>query len=261
MADSLNYNKLKQCRHGNILYNINDQYIGRSFDIYGEYSEAEIALFDQIIQEGQVVIDVGANIGAYTLFFAQKVGLKGSVHAFEPQRLVYQTLCANMAINSITNAFCHNAALGSTRGVITVPEIAPWNIYNFGGMALGTHQEGTCVPLFQLEDLNLTTCHFIKIDVEGMELDVLKGGKNLLQTCRPVLYVENDREEKSRDLINYIDTLGYNMYWHYPPLFNSDNFFNNPENIFGAIISKNMLCIPKSLNYHLDGFIKINPLD
>ncbi|MFH1019050.1 MAG: FkbM family methyltransferase [Pseudomonadota bacterium] len=258
MSQVIAFNKLKQCRHGQMLFNINDQYIGRAFDVYGECNEGEINLFDQIVREGQVVVDVGANIGDLTLFFAKKVGLGGAVHAFEPQRLVFQTLCANMALNSIVNTFCHNAALGVERGEVVVPLIAPWGQeYNFGGMALGGHQQGERVPLFPLDDLGLTACHFIKIDVEGMELDVLLGAQALIRACRPVLYVENDRQDKSAPLIRHLDALDYALYWHRPFLYNPQNFANNPENIFGNIGSHNMLCLPRESGCRLEGFPEV----
>ncbi|MFZ5571689.1 MAG: FkbM family methyltransferase [Thermodesulfobacteriota bacterium] len=257
MSDHPVFNKLKPCRHGAMLYNINDQYIGKSLDMYGEYSEMEIALFDQILQPGQVVLDVGANIGAYTLYFAKKVGDAGAVHAFEPQRLVFQTLCANMALNSIVNAHCRNAALGTTAGTIRVPDIKPWISFNFGGLTLGDHETGNPVPLLRLDDLGIGACHFMKIDVEGMELEVLKGGSSLIRACNPVLYVENDRQEKSADLVAYLSELGYDLFWHLPPLYNPDNFFQNRENVFGTIVSQNMLCLPKTADYKMDGFQRV----
>jgi hypothetical protein len=90
-------NRVKQCRHGMMLYNVHDLYVGRSLDQYGEFSQGEIDLFGQILKPGQVVLDVGANIGAHTLWFAQTVGPSGTVLAFEPQRIVFQALCANLA--------------------------------------------------------------------------------------------------------------------------------------------------------------------
>src|SRR5437773_2697778 len=91
------FNRLKQCRHGMMLYNINDVYIGRSLDQYGEFSEGELDLFQQFVKPGQLILEVGANIGAHTVWLAQAVGSTGTVLAFEPQRIVYQALCANLA--------------------------------------------------------------------------------------------------------------------------------------------------------------------
>ena len=251
------FNKQKRCRHGEMLFNINDQYIGKSLDLYGEYSEGEAALFDQIIQEGQVVIDAGANIGSHTVFFAQKVGRGGFVHAFEPQRLVFQVLCANMALNSFSQVYCHPMALGAERGVVQVPQIVPWQEYNFGGLALGQSEAGDIVSRVPLDELGLAACHFIKVDVEGMEMDVLKGAQGILQKFQPVLYVENDRPEKSDILLQYLDGLGYEMYWHLPLLYNPDNYLGNTENVFGNIGSHNMLCLPRTQRHNLNGFQKI----
>src|SRR5579862_896137 len=97
------FNRLKDCRHGRMLFNVNDQYVGRSLDLYGEYSEGEIDFFKQVVQPGDTVLEIGANIGSHTVFFAKAVGREGTVQAFEPQRLIFQTLCANIALNNLEN--------------------------------------------------------------------------------------------------------------------------------------------------------------
>jgi hypothetical protein len=68
------------------------------------------------------------------------------------------------------------------------------------------------------------------------------------------LYVENDRREKSASLIRTLDTLGYTLFWHRPPLFNPHNFAGNPDNVFGRIVSVNMLGCPKKGSYRMQGF-------
>jgi len=246
MGQTLQFNKIKSCRHGIVCYNQNDMYIGKSFDLYGEFSEEESALFRRIVTDKDVVLDIGANIGAHTLFLAKAVGPNGQVHAFEPQRIVFQTLCANMALNHIANAFCYDIALGKRPGTVFVPQLRPWDHSNFGGLSLGNHQLGDVVEVKTIDSLNLSACSFIKIDTEGMELDVLMGAANTIKTLQPILYVENDRKDKSAALIQYIDSLGYDMYWHKPPLYNPQNFFNNPKNVFGDIVSLNMICLPRS---------------
>ena len=87
-------------------------------------------------------------------------------------------------------------------------------------------------------------CHFMKVDVEGMEVSAIEGAAETIRRHRPLLYVENDRREHSDALIRLIASLDYRLYWHLPRLFNPDNFAANPDNVFGDIISRNMLCVP-----------------
>lgn len=239
------FNRLKRCRYGLMLYNPNDRFVGRALDLYGEFSEGEVQLFRQTVKPGQVVLDVGANIGTHTLFFAHAVGSRGVVIAFEPQRLVFQTLCANMALNSITNVICRNNAVGEDSGILRVPALDPQKVQNFGGLSLRGQTEGEPVERISIDDLDLKRCHFMKIDVEGMEIPVVAGAKETILRHRPTLYVENDREEYSDDLIRLISSLRYRLYSHRPPLFNRDNVARNRDNVFSDIISENMLCLPE----------------
>lgn len=251
------FNRQKQCRHGLLLYNIHDMYIGRSLDLYGEFSEGEIELFAQFLRPGMVAVEVGANIGAHTVFLAQAVGPTGQVLAFEPQRIVYQTLCANLALNSIPNVRAFHAAVGQTPGEIVVPLLDYCQEHNFGGLGLGGHVHGERVPLMTLDSLHLAACHLLKVDVEGMEQSVLEGARETITRLKPILYVENDRREKAAALIRYIDSLDYNMYWHTPTMFNPHNFAGHAQNAFGTIVSINMLCCPKSLPQQIVGGTKV----
>ncbi len=241
------FNRLKPCRYGQMLFNLNDLYIGRSLDFYGEFSEGEVALFRQLIQSGDVVLDVGANLGAHTLVFARLVGPGGSVLAFEPQRLVFQTLCANMALNSVTNAWCYPHAVGAEPGEITVPVLDARKAQNFGGLTLGGPAAGDRVPVVTIDSLPLASCKFVKIDVEGMEQHVLRGAVRTIEKFKPILYVENDRQEHQAALTRLVDSLGYRMYWHSPSLYNPANHNRIPANIFGGFVSMNMVCIHGSL--------------
>ena len=97
------FNAVVKGKYGYVVFNKNDRFIGQSIEKYGDYCEHEVALFKQICHPGNVVIDVGASIGPHTLALSRLVGNGGRVYAFEPQRIVFQTLCANIALNSITN--------------------------------------------------------------------------------------------------------------------------------------------------------------
>lgn len=246
-------NRLKESRHGKMLYNIHDVYIGRSFDIYGEFSQLEVVLFEQMVVAGDIVIDVGANIGAHTLYFAKAVGPTGAVLAFEPQRIVFQTLCANMALNSVTNVHCFQQGLAEKPGSLNTVPVSYGSQNNFGGLALGNYAGGEVVEVGRLDRFNLPRCKLLKVDVEGMELQVLKGATGLIEKHKPILYVENDRPQNSDALIAFIDSLGYRMYWHRPGLFNPDNFLHNPNNVFGNIVSLNLLCLHGSMQQKVDG--------
>jgi dTDP-4-amino-4,6-dideoxygalactose transaminase len=94
----------------------------------------------------------------------------------------------------------------------------------------------------------------MKIDVEGMELEVLKGADATIRQHMPVVFVENDRKEKSADLIQHIHKLGYQLYWFTPPLYNPDNFYHNEENIYGNTITRNMLCLPPGYDFDMQDF-------
>jgi FkbM family methyltransferase len=252
------FNRQKACRHGQMLYNANDTYIGRSLDLYGEFSEGEVEVFRQVIQPGYVVVEVGANIGAHTVFLAQQVGDNGSVIAFEPQRVVFQTLCANIALNSLPNVLALQQAVGAEPGSIKVPTFDYRHAGNFGGLALGSFQVGEDVPVITLDSLNLQRCHFIKVDVEGMERDVLRGAVRTVEQFKPILYIENDRAEKSAALVNQIDAMGYNMYWHLPFYFRANNFLGNTNNVFPNTVSVNMVCVHKSLPQNLQNFEQVD---
>jgi FkbM family methyltransferase len=247
------FNHVADCRYGKMLFNRNDRYIGKSLSLYGEFSEGEIDLFRQVVEPGSVVVEVGANIGTHTLFFARQVGLEGAVIAFEPQRVVFQSLCANMALNSVTNAQCFQKAVGAELGKIPVPVLDYSRENNYGGLSLESGRQGEPTPLVTIDSLKLSRCTLLKVDVEGMEGKVLAGAANTIAKCRPILYVENDRREKADALVRFIDGLGYSMYWHLPPLFNPDNFLKNPQNVFGDTISMNMVCIHKSIPQNIDG--------
>jgi hypothetical protein len=78
-----------------------------------------------------------------------------------------------------------------------------------------------------------------------MEQQVLEGGSSTIHGLRPTLYVENDRKEKSHDLIELLLAMDYSLWWHITRLYNPGNFAGNANNVFGGTVSVNMLCVPK----------------
>lgn len=249
---STGFNTLSKCRHGWMLYHGADQYIGRGLNKYGEFSEGEVALFSQLLHPGDLVVEAGANFGAHTVAMAKMVGDQGCIIAFEPQRLVYQAMVANVALNSLSNVLTVQAGLGAYSGTIKIPVLNPAKGHNFGGFNVSSHSSGEEVPVKTIDNLNLKRCRLIKVDVEGMECEVLEGAKNTIARLRPVLYVENDRKEHSQRLIALIQSLGYKLWWHLPRMYNPDNFRGDRENLFGNIVSVNMLCLPQEIQAVID---------
>jgi FkbM family methyltransferase len=257
--------RVRRCRHGMMAYLPNDLFIGRSLDLYGEFSEHELNLCKQIVKKGDVVIDVGANIGALTIPLARvvapddKVG-PGAIIAFEPQRIICQLLNANVALNRLRNVHSQQVAIGQEAGMLGVPVIDYNKPDNFGGYSM-IDASSELVRVVTIDSLQLLRLHLLKIDVEGMETKVLMGAKQTIARCQPVIYCENDRKEKSAQLIDCLRAMGYTMYWHLPPLYNRDNFGQHHENVFGPIISANMLCLPSDSRVNSKGLHKVTGPD
>lgn len=249
--------RVKTCRYGTMMYLANDAYIGRSLDLYGEFSEGESRLFAQLIRPGMAVLDIGANIGAHSIYLSKLVSPNGQVTVFEPQRTLFHILCGNLALNQVSNTVAFNAAVGSAHGTIHVPRLDYTKGANFGGLSLGEWEQGDVVQVLTLDSLAFKRCSFIKIDVEGMELEVLHGAMKTLSKHKPLLYVENDRAEKSAALIEWLLAHKYRPYWHLPKLFNPDNYYQVKENVFGGILSINMLCVPMGLDLTIHGMREI----
>jgi FkbM family methyltransferase len=245
-------------RYGSFLYNPNDLYIGRAIELYGEAHELELEFLRTLCSEGSYVFDVGANIGDHTVPLAQHAGPHGRVFAFEPQPVIFQMLCGNVALGRLTNVETVHAALGAAPGTILIPEIDYRHPANYGGVEVSQFSQGRPVPVRTLDEfIDLPRADLVKIDVEGMECSVLAGGRRFIKKFRPLMYVENDREEHSADLISALQALSYRLFWHLPPLFNPRNFRGNGENVFGGIVAWNMLCVPGEIALEITGFTEI----
>lgn len=250
--------RLRQTRHGLMLYNIHDSVVGRSLDLYGDFAYEKTKLFAQALRPGMSVLDLGAHIGAHTLYFAQAVGPTGGVLAVEPQRLLYHMLCANLALNEISNVRPAQMGVGREEGRAFVPPIDYSREQNFGAVALARSGGGEQIMVKPIDGLGLPAVHFMKVDVEGMEEEVIAGAAETIRKFRPVLYVENERPEKSPALIRRLLELDYALYWHAPALFSPENFYQNPTNVFPNMFSRSLLCLPPERGHDIEGFRKVD---
>lgn len=251
-------NALVKGRHGYFVVNKNDKHIGASLRVYGEYSEGEVRLFRRLCRPGDVAVDAGANIGAHTVALARLVGEGGCVVAFEPQPVIFQMLCANVAVNGLANVIARHAALGAGAGRVVFPWIDYRAPQDYGAVPLLNASQGVYVDVKPLDAaFEFDRLRLLKIDVEGMEADVLRGARPVIARTRPFLYVENNLPEKSEELIRLVWSLGYRAYWHAPPMFNPDNFFGHGRDIFGNLCSLNMLCVPEAAAFDVQGLAPV----
>jgi FkbM family methyltransferase len=239
-------NWLVHGRHGIYLADDNDLFIGRALIHYGEYSELEWMLLERYCRSGDTVVEVGANIGAHTVSLAAAVGARGRVIAIEPQPVIFQRLCANVALNGSLHVETLNCGCGAVAATMGLPRIDYGAEGNFGGIPLqplGYPQPAIEIRVVQLDELlqDASRVDLIKIDVEGMELEVLEGAASSIARHRPVLYVENGSLDRSRQLIERLWSYGYELWWHSPTVYNPDNFFGVERNLYARIASPNML--------------------
>jgi FkbM family methyltransferase len=152
----------------------------------------DFLLKNQIITKNKTIIDVGGNNGNFAVDFAHLVGNNGTVHTFEPQRIIYYQLCTNVFLNGLTNVYCYNEAVSNTDEelMIETPNyFEKKKMVNFGGVEI-VKEGGELVKSSKLDSRIFKDVVFIKIDVQGYESFVIEGAVNTIQEHRPYMFVE-----------------------------------------------------------------------
>lgn len=157
--------------------------------------------FDRVYEKffspsnGDVVLDIGANSGLYSLSIARKVGTEGKLYAVEPYSRTYELLRQNIAMNSHENIVTIRVALGSSRGdgELNVYGNSGCNSFYLntnGGNLRKTERVKVSTLDSIVDEYSIKKLNMIKLDVEGHELEVLKGGKNSLRFFHPLIAAE-----------------------------------------------------------------------
>lgn len=230
-------------RWGEVWFIGKDEYVGKSLYNYGEYNPDETEKILELAlsrcSTGAWALDIGANFGVMAQ--AMKASRIMNVMAFEPQPYVFKALIKNIPSNAI------NVALGDVAGTAKMPRILDGSRANYGGMGIGFKSElGTIdVEVRTLDSMNIFPVGFMKIDVEGFEEKVLVGGRETILRNKPIMYIEDDRVDKSASLRRYITSLGYTIEEHSPPLYRPNNFFGKKKNVWDKnFVSHNIICRP-----------------
>ena len=185
-----------------------------------EYDRDNFELIVRMVKSGNVCFDIGANIGVYSVIFASLSGQDELVHAFEPVTHIRTKMYANLKLNGFVNANVNPFALGSSCANMTMYQIREGQFRggvssfvineNYDELGADAYEERDVEILTldgYVEDRKIDRIDFIKIDVEGFELDVLKGAKEVLKKFSPYLLFEYDpervmnRNSEIRDLL------------------------------------------------------------
>jgi FkbM family methyltransferase len=222
-------------KNGKFIHFVNDDPIGSCLTYYGEWAQQELDFFDGILTETSNVIDVGANIGTHSVYFARKCN-KGSVIAIEPQIYIFEMLAANILINGCYNVYPVHAGAASKPGNIKMVNISPFEgkSVNYGEFKINSGTEkGFGTNLIALDSfIDLDPFNLIKLDVEGYEVEVLSGATNLLEKHKPYLYIEFNNKEGNNSLLEKIYELNYIPYWHIYTKYNPYNTNGQTKNIW-----------------------------
>lgn len=246
---------LKRCRWGQFLL-LRGDLISEYANLYGEWCEGEVELFHALLPEDGVVAEVGSNIGMHAVPISRFCG-RGALFCYEPQRVIFQMLCANLALNERTNVFARHCAVGDTPGTVQVEAgdyEQPWN-YGAFSVPAGYSAEGIypgavtqeAVPLIRLDDdmalAQRGRLDLLKVDAEGFEVQVLEGAAGLIGLHAPPIFVENNTAERFDAVLAALHAIGYACWWYCSSRCRESNFNRAFWPVPGRDV--NMLCLPE----------------
>ncbi len=201
---------------------------GIDFSIYllGAFERSTVATLRALVKAGDIVLDIGANIGAHTLGLAKNVGAAGKVYAFEPADFAFQKLLRNLALNPELEkrTKASQAMLGSGAEKPPAGVYASWPLEKVDsvhpkhrGRFVST--EGAVVDTLDgfVAREKVSRINLIKMDVDGHELPVLQGGRSVLREQRPVIvmemspYVHAEEQNSFAAMIELLKEFGYKI--------------------------------------------------
>jgi FkbM family methyltransferase len=200
---------------------------GIDFAIYltGKFEPETVATMTSLIKSGDVVLDVGANIGAHTLSMAHMVGEKGRVIAFEPTKYAFDKLVANAKLNPHLQS-----KITLNQMMLTASETAPLKKELYSSWPLDPKKQMhkkhlgnlqmTCGARVQtlssyVNNSKIKNVKLVKIDVDGYEIDVLEGGLDFFKKQQPIIIMElapytlEERGKSLDELLGILEGMGY----------------------------------------------------
>jgi FkbM family methyltransferase len=210
-----------------ILRIIEKVYYERLLRFFTESDEVDFKVIKHLVKCGDCVVDVGANIGVYTKYMSELVGVDGRVYSIEPIPLTFEILRSNIKKLGLKNVELINCAISNTNGRVTmeVPlyELGGENFYKARIVGSNTNsslrqvkvESKTIDYIFSKLALNIS---FIKCDVEGHEFQCIKGAKKIIEESKPALLIEisgdpDSLESTSYEIFELLNEEGYEAYF------------------------------------------------
>ena len=201
-----------------------------------QWHRDELAALRDFVRPGATVVDVGANLGFMAAIFAELVGSSGRILSFEPSARTFAKLRRTIEINGLSNVAAFNLGCADTESSSTLvrPDSFSGHASLVPGANAGVSSRIETVQLVRLDDFVLprdARIDFLKIDTEGYEDCVLRGGIELLRRDRPTIYIElcRDYRASSEASISLLKDLGY-------------RFLSEPD-LDSAVNGMNFLCV------------------
>jgi FkbM family methyltransferase len=233
--------ELTDSRVGQFLIYKNDNTISKAIRLFGEYCHAEVEIMKTYLSDNSMYVDIGTNIGYHLVAVQKETGCNAI--GFEPNP-------KHFAVASYNSKDCSqiqlvNAAASDHKFNFKMKDFDPSNSGNYGDI----HKDDTGaveVQAIPLDSLNLERCSFIKIDVEGHELEALTGCSKTISKYRPVIMYEAMEWDVWTKCYEFLDERKYKMYWvacRTKPI--AKTFKETEENPFGFSTVSNILCVPE----------------
>ena len=199
-----------------------DQYVSPAITT-GNYESVETAFVQRYVKRGMAAVDVGANLGWFTVHLAQLVAAEGRVDAFEPRYDLLELLNKTIAENRLSNVATHNFALAAQNSHGQVI----WSVHDANPGGTNLVASDFVAPGITAQPIAVRTLdacishrvHFIKLDVEGAELLVFKGAERILVKDRPLILVEINPSNLMRtsgvsaaEFGQFVEKWGYGLY-------------------------------------------------